>query len=644
MNDAPDTSSSHHDTSQSAHDTQPTHVSNAAAGVKQARGPGVALSSKAETSHCAKDKMEQRRNKGPQRTPPAVSWQIDVDRSKKPSQGQSEQTQVHSIPDTRHAPHDQPISHDETGSSSNKTHVESPGVKQDTSAPHSTSRVPSSHADVQSVSVQRQRPKPRLLPPLPDFTSMHGSKAASVSQVTPRMEALYASTDLASVFTDRVSNASTDIQRPKADASSPDTARMKIPYAGTDSAPVLKNTAQKVVAEMQTPRAPPSGQETAQVEALYKALDRAPEFTDRSGIAATERLGTDRDTQGLAMFESASVSMDRPHKAVTDRPVLDKELLGAASSSKGAEGKASASSLHGSPQHQSNAELMRAAPTGRSSSPCPEDIQQSKHTSSSSKLPESLSGSNLDSPANDMHSPEPCSSEDADERSRQNLSSCVTRSISAREASDAAAEDSHQSSAAAGDSSIRRDSAVISHESVQPSSHAATHSDEYASIKNSLRDLQALLHAPDNPTESSKLTAVSRTFSSLSTAGAEVSTTHGGSVQADSAASEQAVFPYNGCSKDKPPASRHAPKNATAPAPASLEEHSHASSNTEQQRHLTRHTASNGQKDTIDNMTDKESAHAMREASKHSHSKHAKQVVLPTPELPMPMPHLDAGA
>ena len=150
-----------------------------------------------------RDASEHWRPQGARASPPAVSWQIEVDRSRRPAGAQAAQAGAQGIPRASLLTQKPPNS----SLKSDRPIDESPGrhtdSKSDSSPPASTSLAPGCHGTLQSALPPAQRPKPRPLPPLPDFMSLDTTRSPSYSQDMPRMEALYAATALASAVMDK---------------------------------------------------------------------------------------------------------------------------------------------------------------------------------------------------------------------------------------------------------------------------------------------------------------------------------------------------------------------------------------------------------------------------------------------------------
>lgn len=141
----------------------------------------------------AREVSEDRQPWDSQRNPLAVSWQIDVDRSRKTTAAQEHVGSKQSSSTQSQAPSQVMVSRVnglEKASSITLKHG------------HVTSadRPADSHACAQSVPAQPQRPKPRPLPPLPSFAILCQPSLPTPGRDTPRMEALYAAMDLSSLF------------------------------------------------------------------------------------------------------------------------------------------------------------------------------------------------------------------------------------------------------------------------------------------------------------------------------------------------------------------------------------------------------------------------------------------------------------
>lgn len=135
--------------------------------------------------------------------PLAVSWQVDIDRSRKPARAKLAQTGGQSPTSACPTLPKQPGSNGDGDSSRSRSPGGLTDVKHDGSSPANTGHVRTDHAVVQSALLPSQRPKARPLPPLPDFMSLQTFGSPSYSQDLPRMQALYAATDLASAFPDK---------------------------------------------------------------------------------------------------------------------------------------------------------------------------------------------------------------------------------------------------------------------------------------------------------------------------------------------------------------------------------------------------------------------------------------------------------
>ena len=145
---------------------------------------------------------EHRRCQGAKRSPSAVSWHIEVDRSRKPAPGHLAQAECQRISGNLPTLPMQPNSHDTGQDLIGSSPGEPPDVKHDGSMPDNTGPALSRHVRGQQSAYDRsQRPQARPLPPLPDFMSLDTSRSPSYSHDMPRMEALYAATNLASAFT-----------------------------------------------------------------------------------------------------------------------------------------------------------------------------------------------------------------------------------------------------------------------------------------------------------------------------------------------------------------------------------------------------------------------------------------------------------
>ena len=155
-----------------------------------------------DTGMSNRDAPENGRRHSAKQKPSAVSWQIEAVRSRKP-----QAAPVHVIPaksqggaGARSAPLEQLSTCHNGISPSHERREALADAKLDSSTPVTTGPAPAGHLHVQLASQAAQLPKARTLPPLPDFMSLEVFRSHSYSQDMPRMEALYAATDHASVF------------------------------------------------------------------------------------------------------------------------------------------------------------------------------------------------------------------------------------------------------------------------------------------------------------------------------------------------------------------------------------------------------------------------------------------------------------
>ena len=132
--------------------------------------------------------------------PPAVSWQIEAVKSRKPAPAQLTPAKSQGGAGARSTLLKQLSTHGNGISPSHEGREALAYAKLDSSTPVKTGPVPAGHLHVQSALQPAQRPKARTLPPLPDFMSLETFRSPSYSQDMPRMEALYAATDRASAF------------------------------------------------------------------------------------------------------------------------------------------------------------------------------------------------------------------------------------------------------------------------------------------------------------------------------------------------------------------------------------------------------------------------------------------------------------
>ena len=141
----------------------------------------------------SREVSEHRQPRASQRNPPAVSWQIDADRSRKAFPAQEPVGSRQSSTTQSQAPSNVIVSRInglEKASSITLIHGHA----------NSADGPADSHASAQSVPAQAQRPKPCPLPPLPSFAILCQPSLPTPGRDTPRMEALYATMDLSSLF------------------------------------------------------------------------------------------------------------------------------------------------------------------------------------------------------------------------------------------------------------------------------------------------------------------------------------------------------------------------------------------------------------------------------------------------------------
>ena len=361
--------------------------------------------------------------------PPAVSWQVDIDRSGKPAHarqappgGQSPTRTCPTLPK-------QPGSDRGEGSLWNRSH----GGLAD--AKHDGSRPARHHAMVQSALQPSQLPEARLLPPLPDFMSLETLRLPSYSQDMPRMQALYAATDLASAF----------------------------PHKPLQPA-----------------------------EAPHSAETQAVEVRP-GGMLSPSSVGT--APLGPEMIQ----------------PVQEESLAGAQAASKGKEYK-----THQSKQHEAQLILTPAE--------CPDGLQQTLGAPLPTALHKAGTISEPNSAATGMWIPPHSSTGAVQGESKRTFWVSDGSRLPRMRAPHVAAGGSHTS--AAGAPSGFGEPGKPGHE-FGHSGCTASSSDEYASIKASLRCLQELLNKPKSPVRISNDTECTATGSSLDRAGASGGYQHG---------------------------------------------------------------------------------------------------------------------
>lgn len=145
---------------------------------------------------------------GAQRSAPAVSWQIEAARGKRPAPAQDGAARSQS---TVGNPQAQPMQHasrgKDIGNMQTGPRALSASFKACREDPSAALTAPNRHLDAKSAPLQRPQPLIAMpLPPLPDFTASHASSAPSPRQDALRMEALYVAMDLSAAFADRAPN------------------------------------------------------------------------------------------------------------------------------------------------------------------------------------------------------------------------------------------------------------------------------------------------------------------------------------------------------------------------------------------------------------------------------------------------------